>query len=324
MAFQNRNTKRLSDSDVEANERIGKEIEIEEILAKVSENQKKQMDAEGIFVSEELIAETIQKIQQSEGTDTTQAKPLKRQTVYKKQLGRIAVLAAAIFAVALLTKSGVWMLSNSMGSKEFNADGEENFQMEGNVLDDFNQNNTSSDSAGNPEAIPTGADNSMNFNNAEPPSDSEQSLNGYEDSEDSLPTIETATYLSAASGKEETMLVLSQAEKISGTLTSEEGVEPQLLYEDKAFLALKMTGAGGETLQIVFDDPQDFLYSCGKEGECFYLLATRRTASGGYEHQLLLLDFEANQAEALELPKEREGLVSWISLQDGTVFYECN
>lgn len=322
MAFQNRNTKRLSDSDAETDKRAEKEIE--EILAEALESQKKQMDAESIFVSEELIAATLQKIQQSGETDTTQAKPLKRQTIYKKQLGRIAVLAAAIFAVALLAKSGVWMLSNSMGSKEFDTNSAEQFQMEGNVSDGFNKNDTISDSAGNPEAVPTGAENSMNFNNAQSPSALDQSLNGYENSEDSLPSIETATYLSAASGKEETMLVLSEPEKISGSLTSEEGVEPQLLYEDKAFLMLKMTGVSEETLQIVFDDPQDFLYSCGREGERFYLLATRKTASGGYEHRLLLLDFEANQAEALELPKERDGLVSWISLQDGTVFYECN
>lgn len=330
MAVQNRKAK--NQPDIKSNEI--EEKEIEELLEEASQSQKKQMDAEGVFVSEQLIAATMQKLEQTAQTDATQTEPLKRQTIDKKQLGRIAALVAAVFAVVLLARGGVWMLSEHRNQKgdtdgagmQESEENNSNFYSKGDMdLDSINSPN----SAGYPEAVPTKAEDSAdadhsNMNNAQPSDNSGDGCNA------SVPFLTAETYLSAVSGKEEVMLLLQKPEgqavlggvEQSGCFTAEEGTEPWLLYEDKAFLAVQMEGADEEVLQIVFDEPQNFLYSCGREGECFYLLATRKTAEGSYEHQLLLFDWEANQTKTWELPGEGNGLVSWISLQDGELFYK--
>lgn len=342
MMVQNRNVERS-------------EKEIEEILKEASEQQKKQMDAEGIFASEELIAVTMQKLEQvGEENAAQQAekdKPLRQRVNYKKQLGRIALLVAAAFAIVLAARGGMWVFYGGRDSKGFDMDGAGMFQTEGDGWDSSEQNGFPQDSLFVPEAVPTKSANDIN-NSSVPPSnhldgmehttDSSYlpeytdtvSVSGWNRREEAVATvffIETATYFSDQSGKEEIMAVLSETEEYllkkeeepSGLLMGSIGIKPQLFYENPACSALKIIRSGKGTLQIVFDYPQDFLYSCGREEECLYLLATRKMPSGGYEHQLLLFDFEAGSAEALPLSEETDSLLAWISLQDGNVAYEC-
>lgn len=296
MAVWKRNAQSQPDIKNNEIEETGqKETAIEKLLAEASESQRRQMDAAGVFVSEELIAATMQKLEQAAKTDATQSKPFQHRTMEKKQLGRIVSLVAALFAVVLLAGGGAWMLSGSMANKN------------------------ATDGAGMQEANSSGkydtdaADANMNVANV--------NSAGYPTSMENPKT----------ENMEETVLLLQKPEgeenlggvEQSGLLTAETGTVPQLLYEDKAFLTVEMAGAEGVTLQIVFDEPQNFLYSCGREGERFYLLAARETAAGRYEQRLLLFDWEEGKTKTWELDGEEDGLVSWISLRDGELFYEC-
>lgn len=323
------------------------EKEIEEILRGASGQQKKQMDEEGIFASEELIAATMQKLKQvGENHAMQQAeqdKPFRQGASHKKQIGRIALLAAAVFVIVLAARGGIWMFHSAGNSKEFHMDGEGMLPSAKDDLKSSEQSGFSQDGFSQEKAIPTEPADDVN-NGSAPDSAAEPSYlpeyadrvsvygwNGRKEAVATTFSIETVTSLFDASGEEEDMAVLSEAEEYllqkeeepSGFLTGGMGIKPQLLYGTAACSALKIIRANKEALQIVFDYPQDFLYVCGREGECFYLLVTRRMPSGSYGHQLLSFDFEAKSAEALALPEETDGLLAWISLQDGKVAYEC-
>lgn len=270
---------------------------IEEILGEASGQQKKQMDAEGIFASEELIAATMQKLGQTEGNAMQQAEKenwLGRWND-RKQLGRIAMAAAAALVIVLATGSGIRMLYNSGDSKGYDMDGEGMPPSSENTADDSKLDGFYQDSAFYPEALPTEQLNQM---------DDTVSVYGWDAGQ------EAEEYL--FDGEE-----ISFAPLAEGT-----GIKPQLLYEGRACSALKIINKNEEALQIVFDYPQDFLYACGREDRCFYLLATRKLPSGGYEHQLLSFDFAVGEVKTVLLPEETAGLIGWISLQDGSVAYE--
>lgn len=339
MTVQDRNTERS-------------EKKIEEILAEASGQQKKQMDAEGIFVSEELIAATMQKLGQAEENAIQQNEKensFRQRINHRKQFVRIAMSAAAVFVAVLAVRSGIWLLYNR-NSKGFDMDGTGMSSSDGKASDGFGQNGFYQDSVSYPEAIPTEQVKDMN-NSSTPPANNH--LTGTDGTDfsylpeytDTVPlygqdagqeaavifSIETAAYLSAQSGKEEIMAVLSETEEYLlkeeetsfGSLTESTGIKPWLFCEGSSYSALKIIRANDEALQIVFDYPQDFLYACGREDGCFYLLATRRVPSGDYGHQLLFFDFEAGKVTALPLAEETAGLLSRISLWDGTIAYEC-
>ena len=268
------------------------EKEIEGILCKASVQQKKQMDAEGIFASEELIAATMQKLGWAEENAVQQTEKgnlLRRRMNYGKQLGRIALLAAAVLVIVLAARSGIWLLYNSRDSKEFDMDGDGTFSSGEQTTDDFK-------------------------------------ANGFEQNNVSVPEDMTTKQLSMYgwNGEEEVEeFLLDEEEGLIGSLTESAGIKPRQFYGSQPYSALKAVNIENEALQIVFDYPQDFLYACGREDGCFYLLATRRMPSGGYVHQLLSFDFVAGEVKTMFLPEETAGLISWISLQDGNIAYEC-
>ena len=118
-------------------------------------------------------------------------------------------------------------------------------------------------------------------------------------------------------------LYLQAPDETADVVTDAEGVQPKLLYDKEEFRELIVTGENGSKLQIVFDYPQNFVYSCGRKGDKLYLLVARREASGGYEHQLLLFDFEERRVDTEAVLQRETALVKWISLQDKNLSYEC-
>lgn len=360
------------------------EKELESLLEEDSKRQRKQMDADGVFVSEALLAAAMQTLEaweegrlaQEERQDGQKMPPVQPVAgkkgaalarLFKSRGRQLGTLAAALLAAVLLFGGGIGLLPASHKKGESGAD---RAPMDAaSPLEQFgNEGNSPNGETGLMGPYGAQADGTQ-VNNAqhgmpmnEPQADGMQtdgtqmeadgnaasapeaplpltereyvasvSIYGTAENEEATETlisIETASYASAAERGGRVLLLQETGQQPLLTaagelpsLTAEGGIEPQLFYEGECS-ALMLKEKDGEILEILFDYPQNFVYSCGREGKLFYLLVTRRMPSGGYGHLLLLLDFAKGTAEAKPLPHETDGFLTWISWQDGSLSYQ--
>ncbi|MGN0505614.1 MAG: hypothetical protein ACI4FZ_03580 [Lachnospiraceae bacterium] len=293
------------------------DAEIDALLRKAAKKQREQADTEGIIVSEELIAKTMQRIEAKEAgfEESAASEPMKCEVknrfrrsilIYSKQIKIAGGVIAAVLAVVFLFGSGTLLLSGGAGSMEgsYDTSGMESFS-------DNNKEKTSQAvETACPEEVPLPeTDQALNEQNKV----DEENSYGYSGSGSN--SIENGLAI-------EPLCIQAFGETVN-VVTDAEGIEPQLLYDGEEFRELIVTGENGAGLQIVFDYPQNFVYSCGRKGDKLYLLVTRRIASDCYEHQLLLFDFAESRAETEAVVQKEKTLLKWISLQDETLSYEC-